>query len=213
MLLLLALALQDPLGAEDIEARETAAQDLVRGGDLDTLRARLAAATDPEIRARLKGVVERLKTDLRRRGFGGGNEVGGLRARLQRIENPPDHRVPFQLEIMNVGAAATSFVPPRVWNAGLPGLSRSRSSAQGRIELKRLDDPPRGSFRGSYACGGGPDRRSVLLRPGESRTFDLLPDDRLEAGRYELRVGYFAKKLLDADEDLASDVATFEIKD
>lgn len=214
-MLWLALFLQDPLGADDIEARETAAAELLRIGEgaLPDLRRRLAETKDVEVRARLKDVVGRLETEVRRRSFGGGNEVGGLRARLVPLEKPLDGRLPYRLEVMNVGTAPRTFVPIRTLNVSLPGESRSRSSAHGRIDVKRLTGPAPTRFRGGTSCGGGPDRTAVLLRPGESRAFDLLPDERLQPGTYEASATYFAKRLLDAPEDLVSDAVRFEIRD
>lgn len=215
MLLLLALALQDPLTADDIEARETAALHLLRGGEgaLPGLRSRLAEAQDPELRARLKDVVGRLETDIRRRDFGGGNEVGGLRARLRPLEKPVDGRLPYRLEIMNVDAAARPLLPPMVLNRSLPGWSASRSSAHGMLTVKRLSGASETLIRGSYSCGGGPRGAIVLLRPGETRSLELPAEERLTPGTYEASLTYYAKRLLGADEDLVSDVVRFEIKD
>lgn len=212
---LLALALlQNPLAADDIEVRERAARELVGLGEeaLPRLRRELAEAVDTESRLRLQGVIARLETDRRRRAFGGGNEVAGLRARLVKVEDAPEGRVPYRLEIMNVDAAPRPFVPIRVWNASLPEGSRTRSSAQAGLTLKRRDPQVSGLCYGSYGCGGGPDRRSVLLQPGESRSFPLLDGEYVAPGRYELQVSYLAKRLLEAGEDLASDVVTFEIR-
>ena len=215
MLLWLALLLQDPLSADDVEVREQAAAELLRLGPeaLPGLRSRLAEARDPEVRARLQGVVGRLETEVRRRTFGGGNEVGGLRARLVPLEKPREGRPPFRLEIMNVGAAARTFVPVEDLNTSLPGETYSSSGAQGRLTVRRLNAPPPTNLRHTTACGGGPSRTAVLLRPGGSRFFDELLDERLEAGAYEASVTYFAKRLMGAAEDLVSDTVRFEIKD
>ncbi len=215
MLLCLALALQDPLGAEDVETREAAALELVRAGEggLPALRERLASATDPEVRARLRDVIGRLESDVRRRAFGGGNVVGGLRARLVPIEKPLEGRLPFRLEIMNVGAATRTFVPVEDVDTSLPGESYSSSGAQGRLSVRRLNAPPPTNSRHTRACGGGPSRTAILLRPGESRFFDELLDERLAPGSYEASATYFAKRLLGAAEDLESDTVRFEVKD
>lgn len=215
MLLCLALLLQDALDAEDIEARETAAAELLRRGPetLPELRRRREEARDPEVRARLGDVVARLETDVRRRSFGGGNEVGGLRARLVPLEKPLDGHPPLRLEIMNMDAVVRTFVPVEDLDTSLPRETYSSSGAHGRLTVRRLNAPPPTNLRHTTACGGAPSRTRVPLRPGESRFFDELLDERLEAGAYEASVTYYAKRLLGAAEDLVSDTVRFEIKD
>lgn len=211
---LLAALLQDPLASDDIAVREAASRELLAQGEsaLPSLRERLAAASDPELRARLGDVVRGLEADQRRRLFGGGKDVAGLRARLRAVESPAAGRLPFRLEIMNIDPAPRPFIAPKIFNVSRPGLSSRSSAAHGEVRITLVEGVRPTGLRGRHACGSGPGGTVVPLRPGESKSVDAFQDPELPPGVYEVKVIYFAQRLLGAPEDLESDVLRFEVR-
>ena len=212
--LLLWALLQDPLDVDDIEARQAAAAEAHRQGEgaLPELRRRRSEATDPEVRARLAEAIARVEADVRRRAFGGGEEVDGLKARLVRVEDVQGSPA-FRLEIMNVSAAPRPFVRPTILDRRLPEFSSSSSGAQAEFRICRIQGQGGSTFGGRHACGPRRTPRMESLRSGELHEGPVSVSEALTPGVYEATVRFYAMRLLPgATADLVTNVVRFEIK-
>lgn len=215
MILLALLALiggaLDDLSSDDIEVRQAAAAELYRQGAKALLDAR-REATDLEAVARLDDLLRRRDVEDRISGFGGENRVAGfgLTLRSDRFFG----RGPFRLtvEVMNVDAAPQVFPGLARWDVERPDEETKLQCAEAKLSVKKFI---RGGFpRTRWTTGSGQVGVPVVLKPGESTTYETTLDAKsLPAGDYDVKVEYYAAKLIpDAEENLRSNAVRLTIR-
>jgi hypothetical protein len=195
------------LGDDSIEVREKAADDLSSMGESarTPLEVSLRSTQSPEVRARIGEVLARIDQEKRRREYRGGAPVGGLGATLRRVRGEPGGAAVFELEIVNLGPGDHPFFGVESWNFSWPDETEGSTAAEGALEVRRRGGPEARSRTVSLDCVAEPCRTRELLGPGRSRTFQVkLDTSALGKGDFEVRAVYYAKKLLGAEENLAS---------
>ncbi len=146
LLLLACLGLQDAdalirgLSSDDIEARESAAAELIKLGApaLAPMKRALAAA-EGERKARLQELIVKIEREERRKGFKGGDEVCGLAGALrsEKDEFRVGDAITLKLEIMNISREARAYVPARYFDREFPGDMSHNSGSYGKIVVKQ----------------------------------------------------------------------------
>ncbi len=178
------------LGDESVEVREEASADLTRRGEpvRRLLEVALAAAGDPEVRARLGCLLARLDADRRRREFGGGPRAAGLAAALRTDRFFGPGPVRLTVEIMNVGDAPRLLAPICEWDVEFPREEVRTSASQARVSVRSVAGPA-GLRRVAWRAAAPAAPEILLLAPGESASFEYVLDARaLPAGDYLLGV-------------------------
>ena len=209
-------ALVRQLEDDSAEVRETATKGLAALGE--AVRGRIESAlretSNAEVQARLRDVLRRLDAEKVRKSFVGGKVVDHLGARLTAAFDQKTRLLSVTLEITNLGAAEKPLVEITGWNVALPRFTDRTSSAEGEVRVKQLTGgKPSGFFRSRTGCGPEPVRKSVVLKPGASRTFQHTVDvSELAAGEHEVEA-VALKRLLGTSEDLVSNAVRFRVED
>lgn len=141
------------LNDDSVEIREGASAELVALGEpaLPALKQALLGAVNEEVRGRIKDVLDRISSDVRRRAFKGGTPVDGLAASLEARREKDSKEFVLKIQIMNVGHQARNLVLIQRWNTRLPETSRSSSGSEAAVEVEQLS----GEFATSFSSSLG----------------------------------------------------------
>jgi hypothetical protein len=201
------------LAHESIGVRERAAAELHRRGeDLRPFLMEAAeAAADPEIQARLNGVLRSLDAEARIRRFGGLHRVCGFAAQLRSDRWYGSGPFRFTLEIMNVGSRDQVFPGIGSWDAEMPDQDFRATGSEAKIVVRKFIGS--GGFRRSSWRSPDGARTPVWLRPGECARYEYVLDGKtLPPGDYQVTVEYQAHDLIpDADERLRTNTVRLTV--
>ena len=202
------------LAQDSIAVRERAAAELYRRGE--ELRPFLMdacdTATDPEIQARLNGVLRSLDADARIRGFGGSNRVCGFAAQLRSDRWYGSGPFRFTLEIMNVGPRAQLFPGIGSWDAEMPDQDLRTTGSEAKILVRKFIGS--GGLRRSSWRSADARRTAVWLRPGECARYEYVLDAKtLPHGEYQVTVEYQSHDLIpEAEERLRTNTVRLTVR-
>jgi hypothetical protein len=141
------------LGDDSIETREDAVASLVALGEpvVGSLKQAILRSGDGEVRARIRGALDRIEADARRRKFKGGKPVCGLAASLEADLDRMPKEINLRVQIMNVGDQPMPLVLIQRWNTRFPDRSSSSSSSEAAVEIEQIS----GERSETIGCGFG----------------------------------------------------------
>jgi hypothetical protein len=202
------------LAHDSILVRERAAAELYRRGEelRPFLMEACDIAADPEIHARLNGVLRSLDAAARIRAFGGSNRVCGFGAQLRSDRWYGSGPFRFTLEIMNVGPRAQLFPGIASWDAEMPDQDLRTTGSEAKIFVRKFIGSG-GLRRSSWRSADGP-RTPVWLRPGECARYEYVLDAKtLPHGEYQVTVEYQAHDLIpEAEERLRTNTVRLTVR-
>jgi hypothetical protein len=209
LLAALLLDWSDPAGfvrdlADDaIAVRERAESELYRRGESirPLLLDSLDAAPDPEVRARLRGLLARLDADDRIRWFGGHNRVCGFAAQLRSDRWYGSGPFRLTIEIMNVGSKDAVFPGIGTWDLETPDQESRATGTDAKIVVKKFIGHS-GIRRTTWRPHDESARRAVLLRPGDVVRYESVVEAKtIPDGDYQISVEYYAPDHLPGAEE------------
>lgn len=136
---------------DSIEVREKAGAELFALGEavLQSLKEALPGETNAEVRGRIRGVVDRIETDKRRREFKSGKAVNGLAASLEGSLNSEATEFALTVRVMNLNAQPAGLVLIDRWNSRFPNRSSSSSGSEAAVVIRQLTGERGNRFGGS----------------------------------------------------------------
>ena len=213
------------LGADDVEVRDRALEDLRGCGEavVPFLKRELETATDAEVRCRLWEALRPFELEERRRRFRGEYVIGGFSAVLTAGKDAATGEIVLSLEIMNVSRERRNLVPVRRVSTDFPAGAGRLSGAQAKIVVTSLSGgEPRGRVRKEgFRCGGPPlDLSTEGLDPGESQVYSFRLNTpgsdfhQLSPGEYGAYAVYYAHGVVDdPPDDLWTRAVTFRVSE
>lgn len=207
------------LGADDVEVRNRAQEDLRECGEAIApfLRREFETSTDSEARSRLWEVLRPFELEERRRKFQGEYVIAGFSAVLTAGKDDATGETVLSLEIMNVSRERRFLVPVRRINSDLPAGVGHIPGAKAKIFVTPLSGgEPRGRVRNSISWPP-PDLSLEGLDPGESQVFSFRLNTpgsdfhQLAPGVHGAYAVYYMGGGVDAPDNLWTKAVTFRV--